>query len=110
MLGWDQGTDKMTRPLLYLFQVIFGIVALVKHQGDIAHLISQDSAPISQFLGDAAESRGVMLIAGVGVMKQRNFSIGSDKQSQSHDPKIVTALLAVPTLRQLVSGIEAINE
>ncbi len=83
MLGWDQGADEAKRSLLDRPEVILRVVALVKDQCDVTDSLAQGPAPLGQFLGHAAEGGGIMLVARIGVVQQRDFPVGSDQQGQA---------------------------
>ena len=83
MLGGHQRSDKMERPLRDGVQVILGIIPLVENQRDITNTLAQDAASLCQFRGDARIGNAIVLVAGIGVMKQRNVTIGGNQQSQA---------------------------
>ncbi len=110
MLGWDQGTDEVKRSLLDGLEVILRVVALVKDQGDVTDSLPQGPAPLGQLFGHAAEGGGIMLVAGIGVVQQRDFSVGSDQQGQSEEAQVVPSVFAVASLGKRGPVVEAVDE
>jgi len=110
MLGCDQGADEVKRSLLDGFEVILGVVTLVKDQGDVPDSLAQGSAPLGQLLGHAAEGGGVMLVAGIGVVQQRDFPVGSDQQGQTDEAQVVPSVFAVASLGKRGPVVETVDE
>jgi len=93
-----------------LLQVFLGVVAFVENQSDVVSPVGQRTAAFEQFLGDAVEGYGVVLIPRIGVMKQGNLAIGGNQEGQAQNPKVISSLFAVTSLRQLGTGIETVQE
>lgn len=110
MLGWDQGADEVKRSLLDRLEVILRVVALVKDQGDVTDSLAQGPAPLGQLLGHAAEGGGIMLVAGIGVVQQRDFPVGSDQQGQAEEAQVVPSVFAVASLGKRGPVVEAVDE
>src|SRR5437016_10980577 len=92
------------------FQVLFGVVAFVENQGYFTSAAGQRTAPLEKFFGDAVEGHRIVLIPRIGMMKQGNLAIGSNQQGQAQNPQVVPTLLAMASLRQLRSCVEAVQE
>src|SRR5260370_4745099 len=56
------------------------------------------------------EGDAMVLIAGIGVMKQWNLAIGSDHHGQSQKAKMVVPLFPMAALRQLGPQVETVEE
>jgi hypothetical protein len=80
-------------------QVFRGVVAFVENQGDVASPLGQRTATFQKFFGDAMESHPVVLIPRIGVMKQGNLAIAGNQEGQAQNPKIISPLLAMASLR-----------
>src|SRR5256884_257928 len=91
-------------------QVLFGVVAFVENQGYVTSAAGQRTAPLEKFFGDAVEGHRIVLIPRIGMMKQGNLAIGSNQQGQAQNPQVVPTLLAMASLRQLRSCVEAVQE
>src|SRR5437773_8170103 len=91
-------------------QVLLGVVAFVENQGDVTSAAGQRTAPLEKFFGDAVEGHRIVLIPRIGMMKQGNLAIGSNQQGQAQNPQVVPTLLAMASLRQLGSCVEAVQE
>src|SRR3990172_83617 len=100
----------MERPAVYGLEVILGVVSLVEDQRDVAGLVGQSPAAFGQLVHDAAEGHGVVLIARIGVVKERHLAVGGDQQRQPDDPQVVASLFTVAPLRELGTSVEAIDE
>ena len=110
MLSWDQGADEVKRSLLDGLEVILRVVALVKDQGDVMDSLTQGSAPLGEFIGHAAEGGGIMLVAGIGVVQQRDFPVGRDQQGQTEEAQVVPSVFAVASLGKRGPVVEAVDE
>jgi len=110
MLRWHQRADEMKRPLLDSSEVFFGIVPLIKDQSDVTDTLTKGAAPLGQFFGHAAEGDRIMLVAGIGVMEQRNITVAGDQQSQTDNTQVVPSFLAVASLRELWSVVETVDK
>lgn len=110
MLGWDQGAHEVKRSLFDGLEVIPRVVALVKDQGDVTDSLAQGSAPLGQLLGHAAEGGGIMLVAGIGVVQQRDFPVGSDQQGQAEEAQVVASVFAAASLGKRGPVVEAVDE
>jgi hypothetical protein len=110
MLGRNQRTYKMQRALVHQLQVIFGVVPLVEDQRDVVNLLRERTAACEPLLGHTLEGEAIVLIAGIGVMKQRNLAIGSDHHGQSQKAKMVVPLFPMAALRQLGPQVETVEE
>ncbi len=110
MLRWDQGADEVKRPLLDRLEVVLRVVALVKNQRDVTDSLAQGTAPLGQFLGHAAEGGGIVLVARVGVMQQRDLPIGSDQEGQAEEAQVVPSVFAVASLGKHGPVVETVDE
>ena len=86
------------------------IVALVKDQRDVTDSLAQGMAPLGQLLGQATEGGGIMLVAGIGVVQQRDLPIGSDQQGQAEEAQVVPSVFAVASLGKRGPVVEAVDE
>ena len=91
-------------------QVVLGVVAFVEDERDVADALRQLTAPLGDLGDHVAEGGRVVLIAGVAVVQQRHVSVGSDQQRQTDDAQVVASLLAMPSLRESGSQVEAVDE
>jgi len=110
MLRWDQRADEVERSLLDRLEVILRVVALVKDQRDVTDSLAQGTAPLGQFLGHAAEGGGIMLVAGIGVVQQRDLPVGSDQQGQAEEAQVVPSVFAVASLGKRGPVVETVDE
>jgi hypothetical protein len=110
VLGGNQRTDKVQSTMVHKFEVLGRVVALVEDQGDLTNLLRERAAAFEQLLGHTVKGHGIGLIAGVGVMKQRDFAIGGDQNGQPQEAKVVVPLFAMAALRQLGTQVETVQE
>src|SRR4030042_6992751 len=110
MLRWHQGTDEVKRSLLDSLEVFLRVITLVKDQCDVLDPLAQGTAPLSQLLGHGGKGSGIMLVARIGVVQQRDLPVGSDQQSQAEEAQVVPAFFAVAPLSQPCPAVAAIDE
>jgi len=110
MLRGDQGADEVKRSLLDRLEVVLRVVALIKNQRDVMDSLAQGTAPLGQFLGHAAKGAGIMLVAGIGVVQQGDFPVGSNQQCQAEEAQVVPPLFAVAPLGKGGPVVEAVDE
>ena len=110
MLRWYQGADEVERPLLDSLEVFLRVIAFVKDQANVLDPLAQGMAPLSQLLGHGGKGRGIMLVARIGMVQQRDLPVGSDQQRQAEEAQVVPAFFAVAPLSQSCPAVEAIDE
>src|SRR5256885_12819360 len=87
-------------------QVLFGVVAFVENQGDVKSAAGQSTAPLEKFFGDATEGHRIVLIPGIGMMKQGHLAIGSNQQRQAQNAQVVSTLLLWPLCGSLARALK----
>jgi len=110
MLRWDQGADEVKRSLLDQLEVILGVVALVKDQGEVMDSFAQGTAPLGQLVGHATEGGGIMLVAGIGMVQQGDLSVGRDQEGQTEEAQVVPSVFAVASLGKGGPVVEAVDK
>ena len=68
------------------------------------------SMAIDQFVGQAGERRPIGLVAGVGVVAQRDVEVGRHQQGQSDDPQGGAAFFALAAPGQGAPFVEGVDE
>jgi len=110
MLRGHERPDEVEWPLIDGGQILLGVVPLVEDQGDVANALAEHPAPFCQFLGHTREGHTVVLVTGIGVMKQRNVAVGSDQQSQAENAQVVSPLFTLAALREVYPVVETVDE
>jgi hypothetical protein len=109
MLRRNQRSHEMKGSVLQRFKGLLTIVALVKDQGDVIAGFGRLPVMGREFLGYGAELGGVVDIAGVNLVEQRDVEIGADQQAEADLAQIAALLLIMPALRKFSrrAGIDA---
>jgi len=110
MLGGHEGADEVERSLSDGIKVFLRVVSLVKDQGKVTDPLAQDAAPLGQFFGDTAKGGGIMLVACIGVMQQRDVAVGGDQQRQAQEAQVIPSILAVASLGKCRTVVKAVDE
>src|SRR5438270_11223002 len=110
VLGGNQRTDEVQRALVHKLKILFGVVPLVEDQGDLANLLRERTAAFKQVLSHTVEAHRIVLIARVGVMKQRDLTLGGDHHGQSQEAKMVAPRFTMAALWQLCPQVETVQE
>ena len=90
--------------------VVEAIVPFVVDQRDAVHLLSEQAIAFEQPVGDGREGRGIMGVAGVDVVEQRNMEIPRHEQGQADQAQVAALLLALAALGQRRGVVEAVDE
>jgi len=110
MMRGHQRADKVQGTLVNGRQVRLRVVALVEDHRDVLDFLGQLLHAGEENLGQAGERRAVGGIAGIGVMQERNLTVGAHQERKTHDPQGGAPLLAMAPLRQRGLLIEGVNE
>jgi hypothetical protein len=110
VLSRDQGAHEVDGAGPDDRQGVRGVIPFVEDEGDVGHPLGERLTAGQELLGHALEGHRVVLIARVGVMEERDLTIGGDQEGEAQQPEIGPALLAVAPLRQRGARVEAIEE
>src|SRR6266540_3440511 len=104
MMGRHERADKVKALFLLgpgqSFQRRFGIVALVKNEGDVLTPLGQLAITLRQFLGDGLKDGAVVDVAGINLVEQRHMKVGADQKAQTDLTQIDAFLFVMPEGRQ----------
>ena len=81
-------------------QILFRMVALVEDQSDVLEILSQHAVALDQFLGDASESDGVRLVAGIDAGEEWDVEVRTHQQGQAHHAQIRPLRFGMSSLSQ----------
>ena len=93
MLSRDQGAHEVERAIPDDLQGVRGVIPLVENEGDVGRPLGEGPAAGQELIGHALEGHRVVLIPRVGVMEERDLTIGGDQQGEAQQPEIGPALL-----------------
>src|SRR6266540_8004 len=104
MMGRHERADKVKALFLLgpgqSFQRRFGIVALVKNEGDVLTPLGQLAITLRQFLGDGLKDGAVVDVAGINLVEQRHMKVGADQKAQTDLTQIDAFLFVMAAGRQ----------